>query len=283
MPRPTKEIIRLCTELGEKTSDQYVAEDRAIFSEFREAINFGLVRCAKRGDDGQWTTNVWFKKCLLAGFRLGQIYESTGYCKTPFFDKQTLPTRSYITLASNVRIVPGGTSVRDGAYIGEGVVIMPPSYINIGAFVGADTMVDSHVLVGSCAQIGERVHLSAGVQIGGVLEPVGQVPVVVEDDVIVGGNSGIYEGTIVRSRAVIGTGVILNGSTKVYDLVRGEIYRREGEKGLEIPEGAVVVPGSRPARGAFAEQHGLSIATPLIVKYRDAKTDAATALEEALR
>lgn len=283
MPRPTKEIIRLCTELGEKSSDDYLPEDRALFAEFREAINLGLIRCADRQDDGTWVTNVWFKKCLLAGFRLGQICESEGYCKTPFFDKQTLPTRSVFHLASKVRLVPGGSAVRDGAYLGEGVIMMPPAYVNIGAYVGADTLIDSHALVGSCAQIGERVHLSAAVQIGGVLEPVGQVPVVIEDDVVVGGNSGVYEGTIVRRRAVIGTGVILNGSTKVYDLVRGEVYHRQGDKGLEIPEGAVVVPGSRSAKGEFADEHGLQIATPLIVKYRDDKTDAATALEEALR
>ena len=283
MPRPLKEIIRLCTELGNKATDDFVPEDRALFAEFREAINLGMIRCAHRDDDGQWQVNEWFKRCLLAGFRLGQVYEMDGFSKMPFFDKQTLPTRGAFHLASKVRIVPGGTMVRDGAYVGEGVIVMPPSYINIGAFVGPGTLVDSHVLVGSCAQIGERVHLSAGVQIGGVLEPIGQVPVVVEDDVVVGGNSGIYEGTIVRSRAVIGTGVILNGSTKVFDLVNGKTYARSGEDPLVIPEGAVVVPGSRPARGDFAAEHGLHIATPLIVKYRDAKTDAATALEEALR
>ncbi len=226
---------------------------------------------------------MWFKRCLLAGFRLGQVFESEGYCRTPFFDKQTLPTRAVFHLASKVRIVPGGTSIRDGAYVGENVIVMPPSYINIGAWVGPDTLIDSHVLVGSCAQIGERVHLSAGVQIGGVLEPVGMVPVVIEDDVMVGGNSGVYEGTIVEHHAVIGTGVILNGSTKVFDLVRGQVYQRSADRPLTIPAGAVVVPGSRPAKGAFAEEHGLQIATPVIVKYRDEKTDAGTALEEALR
>jgi 2,3,4,5-tetrahydropyridine-2-carboxylate N-succinyltransferase len=283
MPRPTKEIIRLCTELGERAPNAYRPEDRALFSEFREAINLGLIRCAEKGPDGTWATNVWFKRCLLAGFRLGQVFESEGYCRTPFFDKQTLPTRAVFHLASKVRIVPGGTSIRDGAYVGENVIVMPPSYINIGAWVGADTLIDSHVLVGSCAQIGERVHLSAGVQIGGVLEPVGMVPVVIEDDVMVGGNSGVYEGTIVEHHAVIGTGVILNGSTKVFDLVRGQVYQRSADRPLTIPAGAVVVPGSRPAKGAFAEEHGLQIATPVIVKYRDEKTDAGTALEEALR
>ncbi|MEL6188669.1 MAG: 2,3,4,5-tetrahydropyridine-2,6-dicarboxylate N-succinyltransferase, partial [Myxococcota bacterium] len=214
---------------------------------------------------------------------LGQLFEVDGYTDTNFFDKHTLPTRRALHLTNNLRLVPGGSSVRDGAYVGEGVIIMPPSYINIGAYVGRDTLVDSHVLVGSCAQIGERVHLSAGVQIGGVLEPVGSLPVIVEDDVMVGGNCGVYEGTIVRRRAVLGTGVLLNGSTKVYDLVEGRVLTREGRGPLEIPEGAVVVPGSRPAGGDFARQHGLQVSTPLIVKYRDDKTDAATALEEALR
>ena len=282
MPRPTKEIIRLCTELGKKTPEQYVPEDRALFAEFREATNLGLIRCAERADDGRWVTNLWYKKALLAGFRLGQVYEMEGYCKMPFFDKQTLPTRTFF-LASDVRFVPGGSAVRDGAFVGEGVIIMPPAYINVGAHVGVDTLVDSHALVGSCAQIGARVHLSAGVQVGGVLEPVGDLPVIVEDDVVVGGNSGIYEGTIVRERAVIGTGVILNGSTKVYDVVNGTVHQRTADVPLEIPAGAVVVPGSRPAKGDFAAAHGLQIATPLIIKYRDEKTDAATALEEALR
>jgi 2,3,4,5-tetrahydropyridine-2,6-dicarboxylate N-succinyltransferase len=282
MPRPTKELIRLLTELGEKSADAYVPEDRALFAELREAADFGLIRAAEKGEDGNWRVNVWFKKALLAGFRLGQIFEMEGFSKTPFLDKHTLPVRS-LNYTSKVRVVPGGTSIRDGSFIGEGVIIMPPSYINIGAYVGEDTLVDSHVLVGSCAQIGKRVHLSAGVQIGGVLEPVGNLPVIIEDDVMVGGNSGIYEGTVVRSRAVIGTGVLLNGSTRVYDLVNGKTLQREADKPLTIPEGAVVVPGSRPAKGEFAEKNGLHIATPLIVKYRDAKTDASTALEEALR
>jgi len=182
-----------------------------------------------------------------------------------------------------VRIVPGGSSIRRGAYVGKGVVMMPPAYVNIGAFVDDETMIDSHALVGSCAQIGKRVHLSAGAQIGGVLEPVGNIPVVIEDDVVVGGNCGIYEGAIVRGRAVIGAGVVLTGSTPVYDVVRGQIYRRTAERPLEIPFGAVVIPGARPLKGAFAEQHQLEIATPVIVKYRDEKTDSSTALEEALR
>jgi 2,3,4,5-tetrahydropyridine-2-carboxylate N-succinyltransferase len=283
MPRPTKELIRVLTELGEKKADEYIPEDRALFAEFREAANLGLIRCAERQDDGTWTVNLWFKKTILAGFRLGQLLEIQAFNpQIKFFDKHTLPTRLFYS-TNKVRLVPGGNCVRDGAFVGEGVIIMPPSYINIGAYVGEDTVVDSHALVGSCAQIGKRVHLSAAAQIGGVLEPVGALPVIVEDHVVVGGNCGIYEGTIVRERAVIGSGVILNGSTRVYDLVNGTTYQREGDKPLEIPEGAVVVPGSRPAKGDFAEKHGLQIATPVIVKYRDGKTDAATTLEEALR
>lgn len=282
MPRPVKQLVELFTELGNKTQEQYVPEDRALFAEFREATNFGLVRAAEKGEDGIWRTNVWFKRALLAGFRLGQIWESEGYAKFNFFDKQTLPVRAF-NIANAVRVVPGGSMIRDGAFVGSGVVVMPPSYINIGAYVGADTMVDSHVLVGSCAQVGKRCHLSAGVQIGGVLEPVGELPVIIEDDVVVGGNCGVYEGTIVGARAVIGSGVILNGSTKVYDLVHEKTYQRDAQQPLTIPPGAVVVPGARPAGGDFAKAHGLHIASPLIVKYRDDKTDAKAALEQALR
>jgi len=281
--RPVAELIRLFTELGDKDPQHYVPEDRALFSEFREAANYNLVRCAQRGDDGQWTVNPWFKKTLLAGMRLGQLHEIEGwYPRVNFFDKQTFPLRVF-NLSDKVRVVPGGTSIRDGAFIGSGVVVMPPSFVNVGAWVGEDTMLDSHVLVGSCAQIGRRVHLSAGVQIGGVLEPVGALPVIVEDDVVIGGNCGVYEGAIIRSRVVLGTGVIINGSTKVYDLVHGKTYQREGNAPLEIPANAVVIPGSRPASGDYAAAHGLHIATPLIVKYRDDKTDAKAALEDALR
>ena len=282
MPRPTKLLIEALRELGERSADAYQPEDRALFAEMREATNLGLIRCAEQDANGQWQVNVWYKKALLAGFRLGQNLEQEGYCRVTFFDKQTLPVRD-LYMSDKVRLVPGGSSIRDGAFVGEGVIVMPPSYINIGAYVGRSTLVDSHVLVGSCAQVGERVHLSAGVQIGGVLEPVGAMPVIVEDDVVVGGNCGVYEGTIVKARAVIGTGVVLNGSTKVYDVVKGTTHARNGDVPLTIPEGAVVVPGSRPASGDFAVQHGLQIATPIIVKYRDDKTDAATALEEALR
>lgn len=282
MPRPTKLLVEELTKLGDKDPSSYDPEDRALFAEMREATNYGLIRCAQRGEDGVWTVNVWYKKALLAGFRLGQMLELEGVGRSPFFDKHTLPTR-ILFLTDKVRLVPGGSSIRDGAFVGEGCVIMPPAYVNIGAYVGKNTMIDSHALVGSCAQVGERCHISAAAQIGGVLEPVGMVPVIIEDDVLVGGNCGVYEGTIVRRRAVLGTGVILNASTPVYDLINERVLRREGDTPLEIPEGAVVVPGVRRAKGDFAEAHGLGMAAPMIVKYRDDKTDAQTALEEALR
>lgn len=281
MPRPIKILKELLEELGNKGPDDYVPEDRALFAELREATNLGLIRCAERDDDGTWRVNVWYKKSLLAGFRLGQMYEQEGI-NFNFFDKHTLPVRK-LYMTNKVRLVPGGSSIRDGAYIGEGVIMMPPSYVNIGAYVGENTMIDSHALVGSCAQVGRRCHISAAAQIGGVLEPAGMVPTIIEDDVMVGGNCGVYEGTIVRERAVLGTGVILNGSTRVYDVVNERTLKKEGDKPLEIPAGAVVVPGSRPLDTDYGRANGLSIATPLIVKYRDDKTDAATALEDALR
>lgn len=281
--RPTEQLIADLEALGAKSSNDYEPEDRALFAEFREHANLGRVRCAERDAQGNWRVNAWFKQAILAGFRLGQMFETEGYTDTSFFDKHTLPVRRALHLTNKVRLVPGGSSIRDGAFVGEGVIIMPPSYLNIGCYVDRDTLVDSHVLVGSCAQIGERVHLSAGVQVGGVLEPVGSLPVIIEDDVMVGGNCGLYEGTILRKRVVLGTGVLLNGSTRVYDLVNETIVERQGEQPLEIPEGAVVVPGARPAGGAFAQQHNLQIAAPMIVKYRDDKTDAKTALEDALR
>lgn len=248
---------------------------------FLAELEKGTVRAAARDEDGVWQPNTWVKQGILAAFRFGVLAEFASGALS-FIDKDTIPARRF-KVQDGVRVVPGGSSIRRGAYIAKGVVMMPPAFVNIGAYVDEDSMIDSHALVGSCAQIGKRVHLSAAAQIGGVLEPVGQVPVVIEDDVIVGGNCGIYEGTIVRSRAVIGAGVVLTGSTPVYDTVRGQIYRRTAERPLEIPFGAVVIPGSRPMKGAFAEQHGLHVASPIIVKYRDDKTDAATALEEALR
>jgi len=248
---------------------------------FLAELERGSIRAATRDADGIWTAETWVKEGILAAFRFGVLTEFASGSLS-FVDKDTIPARRF-KVQDGIRIVPGGSSIRRGSYIGKGVVMMPPAYVNIGAFVDDETMIDSHALVGSCAQIGKRVHLSAGAQIGGVLEPVGNLPVVIEDDVVVGGNSGIYEGTIVRSRAVIGAGVVLTASTPVYDSVRGQIYRRSAGRPLEIPFAAVVIPGARPLKGSFGEQHGLHIATPIIVKYRDEKTDSATALEEALR
>ncbi len=248
---------------------------------FLAELERGAIRAAVRDADGIWHVQPWVKEGILAAFKFAVLAEFASGSLS-FVDKDTIPARRF-RVQDGVRIVPGGSSIRRGAYVGKGVVMMPPAFVNIGAFVDEETMIDSHALVGSCAQIGKRVHLSAGAQIGGVLEPVGNIPVVIEDDVIVGGNCGIYEGTIVRGRAVIGAGVVITGSTPVYDVVRGQIYRRTAERPLEIPFGAVVIPGARPLKGAFAEQHRLEIATPVIVKYRDEKTDSSTALEEALR
>jgi len=248
---------------------------------FLAELEKGTIRAASRDEDGVWKAQAWVKEAILAAFRFGVLAEFASGALS-FVDKDTIPPRRF-RLVDAIRIVPGGSSIRRGSFIAKGVVMMPPAFVNVGAYVDEDTMIDSHALVGSCAQVGKRVHLSAAAQIGGVLEPVGNVPVVIEDDVVIGGNCGIYEGTIVRSRAVIGAGVVLTGSTPVYDLVRGQVYRKTAERPLEIPYGAVVVPGSRPIKGAFAEERGLQITTPLIVKYRDEKTDSGTALEDALR
>ncbi|MEI8102264.1 MAG: 2,3,4,5-tetrahydropyridine-2,6-dicarboxylate N-succinyltransferase [Chlorobium sp.] len=261
-------------------------EARVHFDQFKQLLNEGRVRAAeKSGDD--WVVNSWVKQGILLGMRLGRLQESflpldEQGNRFAFIDKDTWPLKRF-SLADNVRIVPGGSSVRDGSYLAPTVVMMPPAYVNVGAYVDEGTMIDSHALVGSCAQVGKKVHLSAAVQVGGVLEPVGAMPVIIEDEVMVGGNCGIYEGTIVRERAVIGTGVILNGSTPVYDLVRNAIYRKSAGGPLVIPAGAVVVAGSRRVKGDFAAEHGLSLYTPMIIKYRDERTDSATALEEALR
>ncbi|HYS52914.1 MAG TPA: 2,3,4,5-tetrahydropyridine-2,6-dicarboxylate N-succinyltransferase [Thermoanaerobaculia bacterium] len=248
---------------------------------FLAELEKGSIRAATRDADGIWHVAAWVKEGILAAFKFGVNSEFASGALS-YIDKDTIPARRF-KVADGLRIVPGGSSIRRGAYVGKGVVMMPPAFVNIGAYVDEDTMIDSHALVGSCAQVGKRVHLSAGAQIGGVLEPVGNLPVVIEDDVVVGGNCGIYEGTIVRGRAVIGAGVVLTGSTPVYDVIRGQIYKRTPELPLEIPFGAVVIPGSRTMKGDFAEKHGLQVATPMIVKYRDEKTDSGTALEEALR
>jgi len=262
---------------------------RLAVEELLQLLERGEVRSAQRDDSGNWSAVPWVKRGILLGFRIGKLIDmspdevpGSQSAAFSFFDKDIFPLRE-LTLADNVRVVPGGSSIRRGTYVSPGVVCMPPMYINVGAYVGAGTMVDSHALVGSCAQIGERVHLSAAAQIGGVLEPVNAVPVVIEDDVIIGGNCGVYEGTVVRSRAVIGAGVVLTRGTPVYDLVREEIYRADGERSLEIPSGAVVVPGARRIKGGWGEEERLSLQTPIIVKYRDEKTDHATALESWLR
>lgn len=253
------------------------------------ALESGEVRAAQRRADGVWEAVPWVKRGILAAFRLGIITdvsprESSGRLIPPFsfIDKDTLPARTF-GVDDGVRIVPGGTTIRRGVHVGHGVICMPPAFVNVGAFIDTDTMVDSHALVGSCAQIGARVHLSAGAQIGGVLEPINASPVVIEDDVVVGGNSGVYEGVVVRARAVLGAGVILTRGIPVYDLTRETVYRATPELPLEIPAGAVVVSGTRPATSAWGRSQGLTLAAAVVVKYRDAKTDAATALETALR
>ena len=257
------------------------AAARAAFEALKQGLNRGDLRAAERGSDGAWRANAWVKQGILLGFRLGRI-TPVAEGPFPFYDKDTYPLRA-VGPEDGVRIVPGGSAVRDGCYLGRGVVCMPPMYVNVGAYVDEGTMVDSHALVGSCAQIGRRVHLSAAAQIGGVLEPASAVPVVIEDDVLVGGNCGVYEGTIVRERAVLAPGVLLTGGTAVVDLVRDDVYRRDGDRPLEIPAGAVVVPGSRPVRSGVGRERGISLYTPVIVKYRDEKTDASVQLAELLR
>jgi 2,3,4,5-tetrahydropyridine-2-carboxylate N-succinyltransferase len=252
------------------------------------ALEAGDVRAAERTDDGHWRAVPWVKLGILLGFRIGQVIDMTSYddkgapARLFYFDKHTYPPHGF-DLTDGVRIVPGGSAIRRGAYVASGVVCMPPMYINVGAYVGKNTMVDSHALVGSCAQIGERVHLSAGAQIGGVLEPVSAAPVVIEDEVLIGGNCGVYEGTVVRERAVLAAGVILTRGTPVFDLVRETVYRGDPERALEVPAGAVVVPGARQVRAKWGAGEGLSLQTPLIVKYRDEQTDLATTLEAWLR
>jgi len=266
-----------------QSAAEFSPEDREAFEDFKSALRRGEIRAAERDADGLWHANAWVKRGILLGFRMGRLVEMGKPGETlQFFDKDTYPLRP-MTLKDGVRIVPGGTTVRDGAYVSPDVVMMPPSYINVGAYVDEGTMVDSHALVGSCAQIGKRVHLSAAAQIGGVLEPVGAVPVVIEDDVLVGGNTGIYEGTIVRERAVLASGVILTRSTPLFDLPNERVIKSQGDKPLEVPAGAVVVQGSRAITSGFGKESGLSIYCPIIVKYRDEKTDASTKLEDYLR
>jgi 2,3,4,5-tetrahydropyridine-2,6-dicarboxylate N-succinyltransferase len=268
--------------LATRPGNEFTREDRAVFDELKRALNRGEIRAAERAGNGKWIVNSWVKQGLLLGFRMGAIADMSFGESFKFFDKDTYPSRP-TKIEDNVRIVPGGSTIRDGAYIAPGVVCMPPMFVNAGAYVDEGTMIDSHALVGSCAQVGKRVHISAAAQIGGVLEPVGAVPVIVEDDVLVGGNCGVYEGAIVRERAVLGSGTILTGSTPVYDLVRGEIYQRDKDGPLEIPAGAVVVPGSRSVTTERGRNWGLSLYAAIIVKYRDEKTDSAVQLEDYLR
>jgi 2,3,4,5-tetrahydropyridine-2,6-dicarboxylate N-succinyltransferase len=264
-------------------STQFTAADRAMYEEFKSALRRGEIRSAEKDADGNWHANAWVKQGILLGFRMGKMVEMSKATETlQFFDKDTFPLRP-MTLADGVRIVTGGSAIRDGSYVAPSVVVVPPAYINVGAYVDEGTMVDSHALVGSCAQIGKRVHLSAAAQIGGVLEPVGALPVIIEDDVLVGGNTGVYEGTVVRERAVLASGVILTRSTPVFDLPNSCVIKAVGDKPLEIPAGAVVVQGSRAVSSGFGRENGLSIYCPIIVKYRDERTDASTKLEDYLR
>ena len=254
---------------------------RITFEMFRDALTAGTVRAAEQVD-GIWRTNAWVKKGILLGFRIGALVESGDPNVLRFVDKDTYPIRSFTT-EDRVRIVPGGSSVRAGAFVAPSVVCMPPMYINVGAYVDEGSMVDSHALVGSCAQVGKRVHISAAAQIGGVLEPINASPVIIEDDVLVGGNCGVYEGTWVGARAVLGAGVILTRSTPLFDLVEGVIHRSTETDPLHVPEGAVVVPGSRAITKGKAAEWGLSLYTPVIVKYRDERTDRGVELEDILR
>jgi 2,3,4,5-tetrahydropyridine-2-carboxylate N-succinyltransferase len=258
---------------------------RDAFARLRAALSAGEVRAAEpdRSTPTGWRVNTWVKQGILLGFRFGDIADvSADHGRWPFFDKDTLPLKRFDT-GAGIRVVPGGSTVRDGAYLGRGVIAMPPMYVNIGAWVGEGTLIDSHALVGSCAQVGSRVHVSAAAQIGGVLEPVGALPVIVEDEVLVGGNCGVYEGAVVKRRAVLAAGTILTGSTPVYDLPNGRLIEPAPGSPLVVPEGAVVVPGARPVTSGRGREWGLSIATPVIVKYRDERTDARTALEEWIR
>ncbi len=287
------------SELFDRQQEQYTDENFRAFDEFKQSLNEGRVRAAEADASSAsgWRVNGWVKKGILLGFRMGRVVEmpvrgTVGRrggsqtvpteCGVQFRDKHTYPLKQ-LPDGQNIRVVPGGSSIRDGCYIGKNVTCMPPMYINVGAYVDDGTMVDSHALVGSCAQIGKRVHISAAAQIGGVLEPIGALPVIIEDEVLVGGNCGVYEGTIVGKGAVLAAGTIITGSTPVYDLVRDRVHRREGDVPLRIPEGAVVVPGARAVSKGRGRELGLSLYTPVIIKYRDDKTDQAVRLEEWLR
>jgi 2,3,4,5-tetrahydropyridine-2-carboxylate N-succinyltransferase len=269
----------------ENKPERYTEEHFALFDEFKSKLNAGEIRAAEPDPSSPtgWRVNAWVKKGILLGFRMGGIVDmSIDATRQPWVDKSTYPVRR-VAPKDGVRIVPGGSSIRDGCYLGKGVTCMPPMYINVGAYVGDGTMVDSHALVGSCAQVGRNCHISAAAQIGGVLEPVGALPVIIEDDVLMGGNTGVYEGTVVKRRVVLGSGVILNRSTPVYDIVRGIVHAATDTQPLVIPEEAVVVAGSRAISRGQGSEWGLSLYTPVIVKYRDEKTDAKVQLEDLLR
>ena len=272
-------------DLFEKNPEDYSHQDMETFQEFKLALNSGKARAAQPDADSPlgWKVNPWVKRGILTGFRMGRTVDmSSEDGRFRFFDKSTYPLKS-LDVSDGIRVVPGGSSIRDGCYLGKSVTCMPPMYVNVGAYVDDGSMVDSHALVGSCAQIGKHCHLSAAAQIGGVLEPIGALPVIVEDNVLVGGNCGVYEGTIVKKGAVLGAGVILTRSTPLYDIARETVHRASGDQPLVIPERAVVVAGSRPIAAGAGKDWNLSLYTPVIVKYRDEKTDARIQLEDLLR
>ena len=278
-------LAETITDLFTQADRADKAAARAAFLELQQQLGRGEARAAEPDASAPsgWRVNAWVKQGILLGFRFGDTIDvSADHGKWPFYDKDTMPVKKP-GLAAGVRIVPGGSTIREGAFVARSVVCMPPMYINIGAYVGEGTMVDSHALVGSCAQVGRRVHLSAGAQIGGVIEPVGALPVIVEDDVLVGGNTGIYEGAVIKTRAVIAAGVVLTGSTPIYDLPRGTIIKPAEGQPLVVPEGAVVVPGARAVTVGAGRDWQLSLATPVIVKYRDDRTDTRTELETWIR
>ncbi len=261
-------------ELYDNKPERYSAQDREYFKAFIEALNCGEIRAAQKSE-GNWQVNHWIKKGILLGFRMGTLSRMPVSKMKYFIDKDTYPERGF-EIEDGVRIVPGGSSIRTGSFLAQSVVMMPPSYVNVGGYVDEGSMIDSHALVGSCAQVGKRVHLSAGAILGGVLEPIGAKPVIIEDEVFIGGNSGIFDGILVERRAIIAAGVILTGSTPVYDAVRGEFLNRDEKR---IPAGAVIVPGSRPLKN----HEGFSVYCPIIIKYRDEKSDASVVLEDLLR
>jgi 2,3,4,5-tetrahydropyridine-2-carboxylate N-succinyltransferase len=278
-------LASLIEELFDHPPESYSDENRHAFQKFKDALNSGEVRAAEphASSPTGWRVNAWVKKGILVGFRMGSIVEMGPYpTPQPFLDKSTYPVKT-LQREDGVRLVPGGSSIRDGSYVARGVVCMPPMFINVGAYVDEGTMVDSHALIGSCAQVGRKCHISAASQIGGVIEPVGAMPVIIEDEVMIGGNCGVYEGTIVKKRAVLGTGTILNASTPVYDLVRDTVYAASDDEPLVIPEQAIVVPGARDVKQPVGVKWGLSLYAAVIVKYRDAKTDSRVRLEEFLR